>query len=153
MLDAQLGFHPQIGFSAWLTVGILKGTYIDASALVLVGVSASLGFCLSLPRCWCPSSVDICLHLSQVICILVPFLLLLLAGQVSGFWMILVLMHWSPQFSPCLSPHCYLGWGILALMCSWPKLIVTFFFSLLHMTVMLCSMLAHSVCLSSIKRL
>ena len=46
-------------------------------------VSASLGFCLSLPR-WCPSSVD------MFIC---------------PKW-ILVLMHSSPQISPCLSPHC-----------------------------------------------
>ena len=64
MLDAQLGFHSQIGFSTWhfWFLEILFPQFSKQPRCVRLGVggcvSTSLGFCLSLPR-WCPSSVGI----------------------------------------------------------------------------------------------
>ncbi len=114
--------------------------YLDVSALVLVGVSASPGLCLFCPllsafvslclsrRFWwqfsplwafvcptfgcSPSSLGICLPIVPSCLMLSPYWSPFSCLPFCGRGQrILVLIHLSPWFSPCSSPRCCLALG------------------------------------------
>lgn len=111
MLDAQLGFHPQIGFSTWKFLFPNSQSNRDASALVLVDVC---------PLPWAFASLCLGGVHPPLTCSFVP----------SGFWFSCIRLHKS--LLACLLIVAQTTWYFC-------------FLSLLHMTIMWCCMLAHSL--------